>query len=199
MSEPHLGELVEVSARPPQEAAESKYDFTAAVSRYETPLLRYIGQILGRELGQETEDLVQEAFLRLHRQITRHGESSIRNTSSWLFRVAHNLALDAVRKRRRERRDRERAPDGAARELEEIKEGPDPLGEMIQREVSEKVLAELHKLPEQQEHILLLKIIQGMTLREIGDVVGISKSQVAERIKRGLGTLARRLKASGVT
>ncbi len=196
MSEPHLGELVERSARTPDKAAEPEHDFAAVVSHYETPLLRYMRQILGRELARETEDLVQETFLRFHRQIGRHGQESVRNTFTWLLRVAHNLALDAVRKRRRVARDR--VAHRAAIESEETREAVDPLGEMIQRETCEKVLAELHNLPEKQEHVLLLKVIQGMTLREIGEVVGIGKSQVAERVNQGLRTLALRLKASEV-
>ena len=167
------------SARPSGKAAEAGYDFATAMSRYETPPLRYVGRILGRELARETEDLVQEAFLRLHRQVERHGESSIRNLSSWLARVAHNLALDAVRKKQREARKRKKAAGDMVQAREPLADASDPLGDMIQRETCERVLAELHRLPEREEHVLLLRMTHGMTLREIGDVVGVSKSQVA--------------------
>jgi len=194
MRERHLEGLVDAGTHPPRETTETGYDFAAVVSRHETALLRYVGEILGRRLAEETEDLVQEAFLRLHRQVTERGESSVRNVPGWLFRVGHNLAMDAVRKRRRRGGDQAAVP----REIEDVKDGMDPLGEMMQREAYERALAELRKLPEELERLLLLKIIQGMTLREIGKVTGLTTSQVGHRIDRALREVTRRLKGEGL-
>lgn len=198
MSEPLQENLAEAGGPRPETGPDVAYDFEAAVSRYQTPLLRYVGQIVGRETAEEAEDLVQETFLRLHRQVAQRGEASVRSLPTWLFRVAHNLALDAVRKRQRERRGRERAVQEGAKDAAEPEQAMDALGEMEHREACDKALAELHKLPDQQRHVLLLKIIQGMTLREIGEVTGLTAGNAAYRIDRGLRELSRRLKASGV-
>jgi len=192
-----------MSQPPPRESAvapvadppaKPPYDFAALLSRYESPLLRYAGQIVGRHTG-EAEDVVQETFLRLHRQVLDHGATSIENYQSWVFRVAHNLALDVLRRRTREHRRRRRA----AVSREDVSGDPaDALAEVIQREMREAVLAELDNLPDIQKHVLLLKVVEGMTLREIGEILGMSASNVAWRVNGGLRLLAQRLKASGL-
>src|SRR5690606_16008815 len=79
-------------------------DFAALVDPFEGPLLRYVGALLAGPADAEAQDVVQETFLRLHRQQTQYGVDSIGQLDSWLFRVAHNLARDAGRKRQRRQR-----------------------------------------------------------------------------------------------
>lgn len=49
----------------------------------------------------QREDVVQETFIRLHRQVSTHGWGSIKHPTTWLFQVAHNLTMDVLRQRRR--------------------------------------------------------------------------------------------------
>ena len=56
----------------------------------------------------------------------------------------------------------------------------------------------MRRLPESHRHVLLLKIVQDMTLREIGRVTGLSLGNVAYRLNQGLKELTRRLKDAGV-
>jgi len=74
----------------------------------------------------------------------------------------------------------------------------DALGEVLRREAREVALRELAKLDDQHRQIVLLKIIQGMTLRQVAEVVGISVSLVNYRLNKGLTELARRLQKAGV-
>ena len=67
-------------------------DFHDIVSKYETPLLRYLQRVAN---PTDVEDLAQEAFLRLHRQ-THSAAKPIENIPAFLFRVAHNLAMDSI-------------------------------------------------------------------------------------------------------
>jgi len=198
MTDPLREELVETRADRLSEAVRPEYDFAAVVAQYETPLLRYAAQILGKGAAGGAEDVVQEAFLRLHRQVLRHGEGSVRNLSSWIYRVAHNLAMDQIRKQQREKRGKERARQQGVIPSTEPEDEVDALGEMMHREACDKALEELHNLPESQKHVLLLKIIQGMTFREIGEVTGLTPGNAAYRIDCGLRALAKKLKTSGV-
>ena len=177
---------------------QTAYAFNSVVLRYETPLLLYVSQMIGPNALEDAEDVVQEAFLRLHKQVAGHGESSVRNPSTWLFRVAHNLAIDAIRKRQRNDRKHRAAAGEAGGTAAHRRNKVDALGEMMQREASERALAELHNLPEGQKQVILLRIIQGLTFREIGAVTGLTIGNVSYRINQGLLELARRLKASGV-
>jgi len=170
------------------------FDFAAVVNRLESPLLRYVGQLLGAD-REAAEEAVQEAFLRLHRQVEEHGMASIENVSSWLFRVAHNLAMNALRKRELERRLHEHATqeaegvEGASR---------DALDVLVRKEMCERALAELQMLPQKHKEVLLLKLIQGFSFREIGEITGLSVGHVAYRMNQGLRELSRRMKDAGL-
>ncbi len=74
-------------------------DFATLVPRFEAALIRYVAQLLGRS-DQDLEDIVQDTFLRLHKQVHAHGDDSVQNVSTWLFRVAHNLTMDTLRNRK---------------------------------------------------------------------------------------------------
>ncbi len=191
-------DIAGASETPLDQGARTAYAFNSVISRYETALLRYVGQMIGPGALEDAEDLVQEAFLRLHKQVTEHGESSVRNLSTWLFRVAHNLVIDAIRRRRRNDRNPKAAAGEARNVTTRSGDKVDALGEMMQREASERALAELHKLPEEQKHVILLRIIHGLTFQEIGEVTGLTIGNVSYRISQGLQELAQRLKASRV-
>ncbi len=165
-------------------------DFGTVVSAYETPLLRYLTRMAP---PHEAEDIAQEAFLRLHRELSMR---PVTNVAGFLFRAAHNLALD----QRRRRRAREAMKTRAARELApEIKEdSPEGLAALIRRAACEKALEELAKLPAKQRRALLLKVIQDFTVREIAEITGTTVGNAGYHLNAGLRELARRLKAAGV-
>ncbi len=172
-------------------------DLMAVVARYQSPLLRYVGQMLGR-IDHEAEDIVQEAFVRLHRQVAKRGSASIKHLSTWLFRVAHNLTIDLLRKRSRRKVASEKTTEAVIPVEEQAADDMDVLGEVLRREARQVALRELAQLNEQHRQVVLLKIIQGMTLREVAEVVGVSVSLVNYRLNQGLQELAQRLKKSGV-
>ncbi len=173
------------------------FDFAATVDEFETPLLRYAVRIIGH-VGHEVEDVVQEVFMRLHKQVTDKGVGSIGSVRVWLFRVAHNLAIDVGRKRTRRAKAGDRIRHNAEREQADSELAMDTLGQMERREAAEAAMAELDELPDSQRQVVLLKVVEGMTMREIAKVVGISPSNVCYRMNQGLRTVAKRLKETGV-
>lgn len=172
-------------------------DLMAVVGRFQGPLLRFVGQSLGR-VDSEAEDVVQEVFIRLHRQVARHGSASVKNLSTWLFRVAHNLTIDLIRKRSRRKRGRQVNVDEAILSEQRAADEMDALGEALRQEARQVALRELSRLDEDLRQVVLLKIIQGMTLRQVAKVVGGSVSLVNYRLNQGLAELARRLRKAGV-
>lgn len=195
---------VQISESVPVRAAERESpslpraeDLMAAVSYYQGSLLRYVARMLvGASSQGESEDIVQETFIRLHRQVSAHGPGSIEHLTTWLFRVAHNLILDALRKRERQGGSQTVA-DPAAVAQEETEE-MDALGEIIRQEARQVVLRELNELDDSYRQVVLLKVVQGMSLRQVADVVGVSVSTVNYRLNQGLGLLAQRLRKAGV-
>jgi RNA polymerase sigma-70 factor (ECF subfamily) len=202
------GAATPAGAEPAREAdlPRTRLDVAGLVPRYQTPLLRYVGGLLHGDRDQ-AQDLVQEVFLRLHRQVQRNGgHAGVDNISCWLFRVAHNLTMDHCRRQTLERAaadaemggQRSRgigrvSPSGASGTS-----GGGGSGGLEQREVCDRAMAELYRLPDEQKSVLLLKIVQGMSLREISAVTGLTVGNAGYRINQGLRELARRLKESGV-
>ncbi len=172
-------------------------DLMAVVAAYQGSLLRYVGHMLG-SVDDEAEDVVQEVFVRLHGQISTHGPDSVTHLTSWLFRVAHNLTLDAIRKRTRVQQTREDCADLASPAEEQVADELDALGEVLRREARDVALRELAQLDGDLRQVVLLRIIQGMTLRQVAEVVGVSLSAVNYRLNQGLTELARRLRKAGV-
>ena len=74
----------------------------------------------------------------------------------------------------------------------------DALGEAIRQEARHVVLRELGQLEEVYRQVVLLKIIQGMSLRQVAEVVGVSLTTVNSRLNQGLSILAGRLRKAGV-
>jgi RNA polymerase sigma-70 factor (ECF subfamily) len=142
----------------------------------------------------DAEDLVQETFLRLHRESRKPG-ARIDKVGAFLFKAAHNLALDSLR-RRRARDDAKRRATHEARASQE--KNTEPLQGMVRRAAAQKAMDELAQLPGDERRIVFLKIVQGFSLREIADIMGLAFSSVAYKLSSGLGIMARRLEDAGV-
>ncbi len=164
-----------------------------AVERFETPLLRYVLHVM-RCSREDAEDIVQEAFLRLHRQWVKQGQDSVADLAPWLYRVTHNLVLDAVRKGQRQRKVRDQMVEAAR---ENTADG-NAIGDLEHREACQRAMAAVHELPESQRELLLMKIVSGMSLRQIGAVTGMTVGNAGYHVQRALEQVARRLKRESV-
>ncbi|NLA86170.1 MAG: RNA polymerase sigma factor [Clostridiales bacterium] len=172
-------------------------DLMAVVAHYQGSLLRYVGRMLGGS-DNEVEDIVQETFIRLHFQISKEGRDSVKNLTTWLFKTSQNLTIDAFRKGARRVKVLESASKAALLTNEQAGKELDVMGEVLRHEAREVALRELGELDEQYRQVVLLKIIQGMTLREVAEVAGISTSLANYRLNKGLEELTQRLKKAGV-
>lgn len=125
------------------------------------------------------EDVVQEVFLRYLREPLGYGE--LRQRVSWMFRVAHNLCIDLLRKesRRAELRERLDAPRIVPAATQVLMAG----------ETWNQLEALLDNLSVNQRSVLVLFFQEGMTYREIAEVTGLSISNVGMLLHRGLKKL----------
>ncbi len=172
----------------------TRSNFADILDEYESPLLCYVGKMVGYN-SAESEDIVQESFIRLHKALKEEGCESVKSIKSWLYRVAHNLSIDLIRKRKRQRKHAEiiQNEEKSGGSLER-----DMLEGMVRREAGQKALHELKALHPEEQQVILLKTIQDLTLREIGDIMNLSIGKVSYRLNTGLKALAERLKEEGV-
>lgn len=136
-------------------------------------------------VGCEAEEVVQEGFFRLVRDLSCGNE--VKNPRGWLFRVAHNLAMDIYRTMAR---------DGVAdtdSELAALREqvDPDPNPEELysQNEKRRRVNSAIENLTSQQRDCLLLRV-EGMSYYDIGLALGFSTQRAAFLVQRSLERLA---------
>ncbi len=184
-------------AAPPASEPPTGESFAAVVARYEGPLLRYATRLVG-PAGEQPQDIVQETFLRLHRQRRQRNAKPVANVQSWLYRVAHNLAMDERRKRRRRAGRREIGGEQLTRDPPMDTQALDALNDMVQREAAQCAIDELKRLPDELQHVLELRVMHGLTMRQIRDVTGTPLATVNHQLNRALRELSSRLKRAGV-
>jgi RNA polymerase sigma-70 factor (ECF subfamily) len=162
--------------------------FDTLFGRWSAPLLRYLARML-RDVAL-AEDLVQEAFLRVYRARDRYAPDA--RFSTWLYRIATNLALNELR--RPVRRARHARPDEAgAPALVSPAVGPDDAADA--RRSAARALSLLDSLPEKQRAALCLAAIEGLSYAEVAEALEVSESAVKALVHRARSALADRLRA----
>lgn len=149
------------------------------------PLFSYL-VYLGLD-PSEADDMVQESFLRLHRQL--QSGTKIEEPRAWVFRVARNLALNFHRDHRRLIPEAELTSGREAQVqwLNDPEQSPESL--YMRKETLMRLDAGLARLTEQQRQCVHLRV-QGLRYREIATVLGISISSAAELLQRAIVRLA---------
>jgi RNA polymerase sigma-70 factor (ECF subfamily) len=138
------------------------------------------------------EDLVQETFFRMFRAAQSGGYDGRAAVAAWLFTIAGNCVTDYLRGVGRRRITLESdAAAGNADEARSILDGchspdPGPVEAASRRESQGRADALLDCLPAEQRSVVALKILGGLTLQEVADVIGCPLGTVKSRLLYGL-------------
>jgi RNA polymerase sigma-70 factor, ECF subfamily len=143
------------------------------------------------------EDLAQETFVKAFRSLAAF--DTTRRLSSWLFRIAHNTAIDAMR---RSSPSQAAATSLDARHLlssvvpdeTATPPAPDPVE---RRELGEALESALAQLRPDQRAAIILRYESGLSFDEIGTVLGVPDVTARSHVHRARKELARLLTASG--
>jgi len=148
--------------------------FEAIVARYRRPLLRYCSGFMSET---RAEDAVQTAFVSAFDSLRRSsGEMMLR---PWLYRIAHNTSLNALR-------DRSLAHEQLSDHVDGV-ERPDQAFEKSQH--LRDVLAAVSALPQRQRDAIVLRELEGRSYEEIAAQLGVSGGSVRQLLNRGRNTL----------
>jgi RNA polymerase sigma-70 factor (ECF subfamily) len=178
-------ETVLAAAKAGDEAA-----FGGLVGRYRRELHVHCYRMLGS--FEDSEDMVQETFLRVLRHRDRLPE--IRDARVWLIRITWNLVLD--RKRRQKTRPENEDISELARVLPAKEMRADQAVIAAQRHA--RVLALIDELPAKERQALLLSALEELSNAEIASVLGITESSVRSRLFRARRDLAEKLRKEGL-
>lgn len=158
----------------------SERSFALLVARYQAGIAAYARRLGG---AGEEEDLAQEVFLRAYRALPRfRGESPF---GAWLYRIARNLCLSEIRKRK-SRGDHLSWEEEGEEKVHRLL--PDRGGleqEIVSRDLARRVRALVGRLPETQASALTLFYLNGLRYEEIAEAMDAPLGTVKTYLHRG--------------
>jgi RNA polymerase sigma-70 factor, ECF subfamily len=164
------------------------------VERHSRSVFRLAFRMTGNE--QDSEDVVQETFLRAYKQLHRYEARS--SFATWLYRIAANYSLDLVRRRKRHGEvalgESATGDDDAPEMLNTIPSrdpGPDRLA--FSGAVQQRVAGALEELSAQERTAFVLRHFEGQSIEEISGALGLSGNAAKHSIFRAVQKLRRAL------
>jgi len=169
--------------------------FGELVRRYGDSLLGYLMRICGNR--EQAEDLFQETFKRVHEKANTLRGSQFK---SWLYTIATRVAVDGFRRRRQihlvSLNQKFDCDDQDSKELGAVavaENDNDPSQETVKAEQKQQVRQALESLPARQRVTVVLAYYQGLSHRQVAEVMNCSTGTVKRQMYRALRTLAQRL------
>ena len=157
--------------------------FYFLMKRYEPKLLRYVHRMT-RISREEAEDLLQEIFIKIYRNL--NGFDQNLKFSTWAYRIAHNEIIGQYRKTKR-KHDSETLDtvDEEAQSLSDFFAGVlNVEAQYLSHEKAGKVRKSLGELPPKYQDILVLRYLEEMSYKEISDILRKPPGSVATLINR---------------
>ncbi len=153
--------------------------FELLMRRYNQRLYRSVRSILRDDA--EAEDVVQESYVRAYAALHQWNASA--QFSTWLIRIGIHEALARVKKNRR-KIDWEDVP-----EVVESSRDADPEGQLIDRDMRERLQRSVEALPEGTRAVFILREVEGLSTAEAADCLEISEDAVKTRLHRARSQL----------
>ena len=166
--------------------------FRVLVDRYSRKVFRLAYRMLRNE--HDAEDVVQETFLRAYRRLRQFQSRS--SFGTWIFRIAVNSALDLTRKLGRYEQAAQQLPgDGDGTDTLSQQPAPEPTPDrlLLSGELKHKVESVLAGLSPQVRTAFVLRHYEGMSIEQIGSVLGLRASATKNSIYRALQKLRKEL------
>ncbi|GGH75970.1 ECF RNA polymerase sigma factor SigW [Compostibacillus humi] len=162
------------------------------VELYQNKIYQHCYRMLGNV--HEAEDIAQEAFIRAYVNIDSFDER--RKFSSWLYRIATNLSIDRIRKRKPDYfLDAEvKGTDGLDMYSQMAASDRTPAEELESNELQRYIHKEISELPPKYRSIIVLRYLEEFSLQEISEILDIPIGTVKTRIHRGREALRKRLR-----
>ena len=165
--------------------------YAGLLRRYERPVFNVIARLV-HDPGV-AEELAQETFLKAFRRLETFDQR--RRFSPWLLRIAHNTAIDALRRRGPQTLDIDAGPGGGARVVASSEPGPHRQTE--HRLLVRDLAAALARLRPEHRLALVLRFQEAQTYKQIAYVMGVSEGTAQSHVHRARGRLADEMRTAG--
>jgi len=169
--------------------------FAELVELYKDKIYHLGYRMLGNR--QEAEDIVQETFMRLYSNLHRYDENQ--KFSTWIFRIATNLCIDRLRKRKLTYSLDAEVNDGEGNDYYAMMSSDEdtPEKQVIVSETQRQIRKVIDNMPDKYKSIIVLRYLQDLSLQEISDVLDMPITTIKTRLHRGREYLRKKLEASG--
>ena len=168
--------------------------FDYLVQKYRRPMVNFMYRMAHNAAA--AEDLAQEVFLRVYRSRTSYQASA--KFTTWLYRIATNLAVNHARDTRHERPENTLSLDEPDEETGTTMDVPDSSltveENIVRRERLQAIRQKVQNLPERQRLAVIMHKYQQMDYKQIGEVLKLSESATKSLLFRAYETLREQLK-----
>lgn len=171
--------------------------FEELVRRYQRPIVAYVYRMVGNY--DSALDLTQEVFIKVYNSLTRYRPEY--KFSTWIYRIAHNSAIDHLR-RNGAARTEELEVEGEGGQMFEkplASKSPTPEQESERRERRAEIEEVVSLLPSAYRELIVLRHSHDMSYDEIAEVTGLPLGTVKNRIFRAREAMRELLVARGIT
>lgn len=155
-------------------------NFEALVRRYQRPIVAYVFRILGDY--ESALDVTQEVFIKVYNSLARY--SSDYKFSTWLYRIAHNAAIDHLRRNSVNAQSIETESGDGTYQLQIASPQPTPEQDREQSEWRTQIDAVVKCLPAAYRDLIVLRHSRDMSYDEIAEVTGLPLGTVKNRLFR---------------
>jgi RNA polymerase sigma-70 factor, ECF subfamily len=165
--------------------------FEELVDMYKDKIYHLGYRMLGN--SGEAEDVVQDTFLRVYTNLDRYDENQ--KFSTWIYRIATNLCIDRLRKRKPNYSLDAEMPDGEGADWYSMLPADQgtPEEETVLSETQHQIRKAIDTLPEKYKSVVILRYLHDLSLQEIGDVLKMPVTTVKTRVHRGREFLRKKL------
>jgi RNA polymerase sigma-70 factor (ECF subfamily) len=154
--------------------------YREVVKRYQKKLFSYIYRLVNNK--EETEDILQNVFVKTY--ISLKSFDLEKKFSSWIYRIAHNEAINFLKKRNKRRLISWEDIASTKDKMETKSEELDPLDVWLKKETRIEVRGALEKLPENYQQVLILRYFSDKSYAEIGKIIKSPANTVGTLINR---------------
>ncbi|MFD0589233.1 RNA polymerase sigma factor SigW [Paenibacillus sp. GCM10027627] len=165
--------------------------FAELVDLYQDKLYHMAYRMLNNR--QEAEDVVQDTFLRVYKNLDRFDETL--KFSTWIYRIATNLCIDRLRKRRPTY-----SLDAESQDYDGLdgysmipSDNRTPESELILSDTQRIIHQAMESLPPKYKTVMMLRYIQDLSLQEVGDILDMPVTTIKTRVHRGREFLRKKL------
>jgi RNA polymerase sigma-70 factor (ECF subfamily) len=169
--------------------------FEELVRRYQRPISAYVYRMVGNY--ESALDLTQEIFIKVYSSLQRYRSEF--KFSTWIYKIAHNAAIDHLRRTATREQSLVMGPENDQFDLPVESKRPSPEQESERKERRGEIESVIRALPSNYRELIILRHSQDLSYEEIVEVTGLPLGTVKNRLFRAREMMRQQFVDKGIT